>query len=95
MSEQCKSGGHDWRPVETPVDAGRQWYRCRECRIRGYAKGRFSVRGALPRGRALKVKPYRCSTEGCRRLAVRRLPGRGPRSCFLWACRECTPTPDL
>lgn len=87
----CRPGEHDWRPVETPIDAGRRWYRCERCEVRGYAKGRFSVRAALPRGgRPPKVMPYRCSTDGCRGLAVRRLPGRGPRSCFLWACAGCS-----
>lgn len=66
---------HEWQPCATPPDSGRPWYRCNTCKV-------FACR------RGIKIVPYRCTVQGCKKLAVDRLHGRGPRASYLWRCED-------
>lgn len=72
----CK---HQWEPCLTPPDSASRWYRCsvEACGIFAYKRN-------------LAIVPYVCTEKGppkCKRPAVERLRGRGPRSSYLWKCR--------
>ena len=71
---------HEWEACLTPPDSASRWYRCNGCKSFGYRK---------LRGGSRFLVPYRCANKGCRRPAIDRLTGRGPRLGYRWRCREC------
>lgn len=76
--EQCTHAAH-WRPFELPGEKGRV-FQCGNCGVIGYRKSRYGGGG--------RIALYSCCKSGCRKLARSRLPGRGPRGSWVWACTE-------
>ncbi len=79
---------HEWVSCKTPLDAPKQWYRCKGCGAYGFSREKRSDDVGKPFVKGKSITLYRCSLRDCGEPAIERLYGRGTRCSFIWRCAE-------
>ncbi len=74
---------HSYKKFDLPGEPPGRVYQCVVCRAIGYRRPRFAGVG--------KIVNYQCTHPKCTATARSRIPGRGARGAYIWACFEHAP----
>ncbi len=76
---------HDFRPFPLPAEGVGRVFQCSRCHAIGFRVNRYAPSASdLALSKAIRL--YSCSR--CKKVAVKRMFGRGQRGSYIWACQE-------